>query len=241
MLIQNLSLLSSVDARMSFSPVVKLKMDELFVRWLTDETAQRGLKESLSYLKAGDSPAAKRAIDRIIVVAPFLSLSDDQMPADASRSWYPSDRLCIGVANCGSGASSCASPRPSTPPQFPHHPRDNSGKEHGGAKLFSPRSPHRSASYKTSGLTSLHRGQNILVSSTRFPYCQHFQMVALHLFELNWVPIIKLSNFYGIIHENNRYYFLGVTQTFNVTTVFLMKYAKDIYNSYILSTFIFQI
>lgn len=90
---------------MAFTPIVKMKMDELFIRWLTDQVTQASLNQSLVFLKANDRTEAKRALRRIAASSPVAlsSNNSESLPA------VPSSLL-----------SSCVSPRPLTPPHFPN-------------------------------------------------------------------------------------------------------------------------
>ncbi|VDM31572.1 unnamed protein product [Hydatigera taeniaeformis] len=103
---------------MAFVPILKMKMDELFIRWLTDEVAQAGLKQSLLFLKSNDRLEASRAICRIIVPSPLAQ------PSHSSDAWHSSPSFC----------SPCASPRPLTPPHYPTAHRSSHDRQ-----LQSPR------------------------------------------------------------------------------------------------------
>ncbi|KAH9285745.1 hypothetical protein ECG_00798 [Echinococcus granulosus] len=105
---------------MAFVPILKMKMDELFIRWLTDEVTQVGLKQSLVFLKSNDRLEASRAVRRIVVPSPFAQSSH------SSEAWHPSSSLC----------SPCVSPRPLTPPHFPTTHRNLHDRQ--------PQSPRRS-------------------------------------------------------------------------------------------------
>ncbi|KAM7541263.1 hypothetical protein Aperf_G00000033051 [Anoplocephala perfoliata] len=89
---------------MAFTPIMKMKMDELFIRWLTDKVTQASLNQSLVFLKANDRTEARRALRRIVGSSPLAqsSKNSESLPA------VPSSLL-----------SPCVSPRPLTPPHFP--------------------------------------------------------------------------------------------------------------------------
>ena len=105
---------------MTFVPVLKMKVDELFLRWLTDEVTQGGLKQSLMLLKSNDRIGSSREVSRINVPSPFAQ------SAHISESWHPGAVLY----------SPCVSPRPLTPPHFPTAHRSLHDRQ--------PNSPRRS-------------------------------------------------------------------------------------------------
>lgn len=101
-------------------PILKMKMDELFIRWLTDEVTQVGLKQSLLFLKSNDRVEASRAVCRIVVPSPFAQ------SFHSSEAWHPSPSFY----------SPCVSPRPLTPPHYPTAHRSLHDRQ--------PQSPRRS-------------------------------------------------------------------------------------------------
>nr|CDS33415.1 phosphatase 2a regulatory subunit [Hymenolepis microstoma] len=82
-------------------------MDELFIRWLTDEVTQAGLNQSLALLKVNDRLEARRALRHIMVPGPQSSNTPEALPAVPSLH------------------SPCSSPRPLTPPHFPNAHRQS--------------------------------------------------------------------------------------------------------------------
>ncbi|KAL7062831.1 hypothetical protein AAHC03_01451 [Spirometra sp. Aus1] len=125
---------------MTLSPVARLKLDELFVRWLTDDGTQSCLRQSLTFLKTGDTASAKKAINHICVAGPAVaSFSSPRYKNNACKfeTRYPP----LGADETNSRPNSSlgllpTAPRPNTPPYLPH--------QHTG-KLLSPRSPRRSS------------------------------------------------------------------------------------------------
>uniref|UniRef100_A0A183AG23 Serine/threonine protein kinase n=1 Tax=Echinostoma caproni TaxID=27848 RepID=A0A183AG23_9TREM len=58
---------------MSINPALKLKLDELFLRWLTDPATQNVLHENLIQLKANESLQTMLAVPSGVVVGPMSS------------------------------------------------------------------------------------------------------------------------------------------------------------------------
>lgn len=87
---------------MTFAPILKMKMDELFIRWLTDEVTQAGLNQSLALLKTSDRLEARRVLRRIVIPGPHSSHTSEALVTIPSSLHSP-----------------CVSPRPLTPPHFP--------------------------------------------------------------------------------------------------------------------------
>lgn len=56
---------------MPVNSALKLKLDELFLRWLTDRATQKVLRENLIQVKAGQSLEAMLALPTGIVVGPM--------------------------------------------------------------------------------------------------------------------------------------------------------------------------
>ncbi|VDO03065.1 unnamed protein product [Rodentolepis nana] len=83
-------------------------MDELFIRWLTDEVTQAGLNQSLALLKVSDRLEARRALRLIMVPGPQSSHTPEALPTVPSSLNSP-----------------CSSPRPLTPPHFPNAHRQS--------------------------------------------------------------------------------------------------------------------
>ncbi|VDL98262.1 unnamed protein product [Schistocephalus solidus] len=132
---------------MSLSPVARLKLDELFVRWLTDDGTQRYLRQSLSFLKTGDTASAKKAINHICVAGPAVASfsSSHQKNNDCNfETRYPPLET-NNRPNSSLGFVPTA-PRPNTPPCLP--------LQHAG-KLLSPRSPRRSTTSPVLSHTSV--------------------------------------------------------------------------------------
>lgn len=121
---------------MAFAPLVKLKMDELFIRWMTDDAAQSGLKQSLSLLKSGNSVASKKAMQRIQVPSPRAH-SDRHVSPYPQEPHFNHRHVQGSISN--TLYSPCVSPRPSTPPQFPVTQRTLHDKQ--------PQSPRRSPAH----------------------------------------------------------------------------------------------
>ncbi|VUZ45720.1 unnamed protein product [Hymenolepis diminuta] len=87
---------------MTFAPILKMKMDELFIQWLTDEVTQAGLNQSLALLKTNNRLEARCILCRIVVPGPHSSHTSEA-PVIVPSSLH----------------SPCVSPRPLTPPHFP--------------------------------------------------------------------------------------------------------------------------
>lgn len=103
---------------MAFEPILKLKVDELFLRWFTDEVTQDGLKRGLTLLKLNDRIAARREVGHISV------------PVLLVRATHFSEVWHFGTVS----HSSSTSPRPLTPPHFPYAHRSPNDRQ-----LQSPR------------------------------------------------------------------------------------------------------
>ncbi|KER31862.1 hypothetical protein T265_01952 [Opisthorchis viverrini] len=119
---------------MPINPALKLKLDELFLRWLTDPATQKVLHENLIQIKANESLQTMLAVPSGVVVGPmpssFYSFFYGSLACDSPGP--PTD----GVLGVNGTMGSLVSPRPNTPPYFPQPPH---------TKMFSPRSPRRQA------------------------------------------------------------------------------------------------
>ncbi|CAI2726245.1 unnamed protein product [Schistosoma spindalis] len=123
---------------MPINSALKLKLDELFLRWLTDRATQKVLRENLMQVKAGQSLEAMLALPTGIVVGP-MSASFYGCLYSPSYSESPCLNLDGSYNNVSSAftwGGTIISPRPNTPPYFPQPPF---------SKLYSPRSPRRHA------------------------------------------------------------------------------------------------
>ncbi|KAF6780452.1 hypothetical protein AHF37_00057 [Paragonimus kellicotti] len=121
--------------KMPINPALKLKLDELFLRWLTDPATQKVLNENLVQLKANESLQTMLAVPSGVVVGP---MSSSVYGFFYGTPYEPPGSTTESIQNglCGSGGTvgSLVSPRPNTPPYFPQPPH---------SKMFSPRSPRR--------------------------------------------------------------------------------------------------
>ncbi|KAA3681105.1 uncharacterized protein DEA37_0009172 [Paragonimus westermani] len=120
---------------MPINPALKLKLDELFLRWLTDPATQKVLNENLVQLKANEPLQTMLAVPSGVVVGPmsssvygFFYSTSCESPGSTAEGMQ--NGLCVSGGTVGS----LVSPRPNTPPYFPQPPH---------SKMFSPRSPRR--------------------------------------------------------------------------------------------------
>ncbi|CAL8074470.1 unnamed protein product [Calicophoron daubneyi] len=121
---------------MSINPALKLKLDELFLRWLTDPATQKVLHQNLIQLKANEPLQAMLAVPSGVVVGP-MSSSVYSFFYGSCRPESPgpnTEGSVNGVTTTSGAVGSLTSPRPNTPPYFPQPPH---------SKIFSPRSPRR--------------------------------------------------------------------------------------------------
>ncbi|CAH8485756.1 unnamed protein product [Schistosoma turkestanicum] len=128
---------------MPINSALKLKLDELFLRWLTDRATQKVLRENLTQVKAGQSVEAMLALPSGIVVGPMSAsfYGCFYSPSHCESSCLNPDGSCNNVSSAFSYGGIITSPRPNTPPYFPQPPF---------SKLCSPRSPRRQASTPSS-------------------------------------------------------------------------------------------
>ncbi|CAH8506917.1 unnamed protein product [Schistosoma curassoni] len=124
---------------MPINSALKLKLDELFLRWLTDRATQKVLRENLMQAKAGQSLEAMLALPTGIVVGPMSASFYGCLysPSYGESSCLNPDGSYNSVPSAFTWGGTIASPRPNTPPYFPQPPF---------SKLYSPRSPRRHAS-----------------------------------------------------------------------------------------------
>lgn len=124
---------------MPVNSALKLKLDELFLRWLTDRATQKVLRENLIQVKAGQSLEAMLALPTGIVVGPMSASFYGCLysPSYSESSCLNPDGSYNSVSSAFNWGGTITSPRPNTPPYFPQPPF---------SKLYSPRSPRRHAS-----------------------------------------------------------------------------------------------
>ncbi|CAH8499979.1 unnamed protein product [Heterobilharzia americana] len=121
---------------MSVNSALKLKLDELFLRWITDRATQKVLRDNLIQLKSGHPIEAMLALPAGIVVGPMSASSYGYFygPVHCESSGPNPDGLPSTGLPAPNHHSCIASPRPNTPPYFPQPPY---------SKICSPRSPRR--------------------------------------------------------------------------------------------------
>lgn len=137
---------------MSINPALKLKLDELFLRWLTDPSTQKVLNENLLQLKSNETLQSMLAVSGGVVVGPLCSSVFGYFygpPAESPAFSFEHSHIGTPVATGSLG--SLVSPRPNTPPYFPQPPQHN--------KLFSPRSPRRQLLVSGAGAVTTPVGQ----------------------------------------------------------------------------------
>ncbi|CAH8530922.1 unnamed protein product [Schistosoma rodhaini] len=124
---------------MPVNSALKLKLDELFLRWLTDRATQKVLRENLIQVKAGQSLEAMLTLPTGIVVGPMSASFYGCLysPSYSESSCLNPDGSYNSVSSAFNWGGTITSPRPNTPPYFPQPPF---------SKLYSPRSPRRHAS-----------------------------------------------------------------------------------------------
>ncbi|XP_018650364.1 hypothetical protein Smp_089920, partial [Schistosoma mansoni] len=142
MLNQKFEVFDLTDTMTTFDFVnsaLKLKLDELFLRWLTDRATQKVLRENLIQVKAGQSLEAMLALPTGIVVGPMSASFYGCLysPSYSESSCLNPDGSYNSVSSAFNWGGTITSPRPNTPPYFPQPPF---------SKLYSPRSPRRHAS-----------------------------------------------------------------------------------------------
>ncbi|TPP65542.1 hypothetical protein FGIG_08369 [Fasciola gigantica] len=164
---------------MSINPALKLKLDELFLRWLTDPATQKVLHENLIQLKANESLQTMLAVPSGVVVGPVsssvYSFFYGSVPCESPA---PNVDVSIGVSSAGGTVGSLASPRPNTPPYFPQPPH---------SKMFSPRSPRRH-------VPSTATAQSSVTAKVRFECCCAFGS-CLFLYSLSSLSIFFVCFF----------------------------------------------
>ncbi|KAF8561117.1 hypothetical protein P879_01407 [Paragonimus westermani] len=120
---------------MPINPALKLKLDELFLRWLTDPATQKVLNENLVQLKANEPLQTMLAVPSGVVVGPMSSSVYGFFYSTSCESpGFIAEGMQNGLCVSGGTVGSLVSPRPNTPPYFPQPPH---------SKMFSPRSPRR--------------------------------------------------------------------------------------------------
>ncbi|VDO56917.1 unnamed protein product [Schistosoma margrebowiei] len=136
---QKFEVFDLIDTMTTFDFALKLKLDELFLRWLTDRATQKVLRENLMQVKAGQSLEAMLALPTGIVVGPMSASFYGCLysPSYSESSCLNPDGSYNSVPSAFTWGGTITSPRPNTPPYFPQPPF---------SKLYSPRSPRRHAS-----------------------------------------------------------------------------------------------
>nr|CAH8841039.1 unnamed protein product [Trichobilharzia regenti] len=121
---------------MSINSALKLKLDELFLRWITDRATQKVLRENLIQVKSQQPIEAMLAMPSGIVVGPMSASLYGYFygPAQCESPVPNLEGSCHTALTSINHHSYITSPRPNTPPYFPQPPY---------SKMCSPRSPRR--------------------------------------------------------------------------------------------------
>ncbi|KAK4469313.1 hypothetical protein MN116_006877 [Schistosoma mekongi] len=131
---------------MAVNSALKLKLDELFLRWLTDKATQNVLRENLMQVKAEQPIETMLSLPSEMVIGPMSASLYGYFygPSHHESSILNPDGPCNNTSSAFNLSGPITSPRPNTPSYFPQLPF---------AKLCSPRSPRRHVS--ASGVLSV--------------------------------------------------------------------------------------
>lgn len=163
---------------MAINPALKLKLDELFLRWLTDPATQKVLHENLLQLKANEPLQKMLAVPSGVVVGPMPSSVYSFFYGTTScESPGPNVDVPVAFSSTVGTVGSLASPRPNTPPYFPQPPH---------SKVFSPRSPRRHVPSTTNT-------QAVLTVKVSYRYCHTLGLLSLSFS----ITLLKIASAYG--------------------------------------------